>query len=145
MANLTETVRRPVPTGFKNYLDRVPLTPELAAIRDDKPLAGDAAQNPAQVPIADAERELLLSERQALVELRMSPGWPVLMRLFEKAYDSAEKSAIAVSRYDPLSHKEVIAARWAYLEMIRTAQNTLVSDINNEVELYKRKTKEMVK
>lgn len=135
-----------MPEAFGRYLRHEPINAELAAVRDGREPAEEAVQKrPPEPVITDAERELLSFERAALLELRMHAGWPVLMRLFEKAYDSEEKSAIAVSRQDPLSHKDSIANCWAYVEMIRAARNMVVGMVDREVEEYKRKTLEMVK
>jgi hypothetical protein len=123
---------------FENFTRGLPINEDLARLRDDPNFTMPAAvqPSPARGPIEDVERELDRSEKLALKELRMSPGWPVLERLLEKVVHNHRKSVISMSEADPLSNKDAIAAQWAYLTMLKAARNSVVMLVDAEVKAF---------
>lgn len=112
-------------TPFEKYLAGEPLNEELAALQRG---AERAAVNPfppspsyALAVNGDPERELTNTERLDLKEMRLSPGWPVMQRLFQKLFAIHHKSAITLSQYSPLENRDKIAEEWAYVVMYRRA------------------------
>ena len=126
MANLTD---------HEKYLAGEPLNDELRDLRDGKtpePLA-PVLPWPIPEPMEDAERELTLTERLALKELRASDGWNVQMRLLEKCILSHRNSVISMSQRDPLTNKDAIANQWAYLNALKSAKQAIEVLVDAEV------------
>lgn len=128
-------------TAHEKYLAGEPLSPELAELRDGKPVQFFA--NPIgeghTYPV-DPERELTRIEREQLKELRMHPGYLVLQRLGEKLFENHKKGAIALSQHNPLVNSDAIARQWAQTTMFRLALTQIDTGVSLEIaKLDKRK------
>jgi hypothetical protein len=121
---------------YEKYLAGEPVNEELAELKNN------LTQNRAQ-PANSAEKqesrqidgELTRSERVALKELRMAPGWAILQRLLEKIAKVQEQSAIVLSKNDPLGRSTEIANEWAYLQMMNRARITINYAVDAEIAL----------
>ena len=106
-------------TDYEKYLAGMPLNKELEELRDGKTHQTVAPQQPAQQRLlSDIDRPLTAQELEDLKEIRALPGWGVLLRLKEKLAAIHEKSAISISRHDPLANRDSVANEWAYVNMI---------------------------
>lgn len=125
-----------IPSMFERYSRGVPLNEELAALRDG------AGQQPTQAApgrtrldlVEDVERELERSERLALKEMVMSPGWTVLRRLLEKSFHRQKKGAISVSQDDPLGNAQKIAEVWAYVKALDRVKHEIPVMVQAEID-----------
>jgi hypothetical protein len=122
---------------FENYLNGVPLNPELAAVQKgmvslvEEPAK---AQKPQQRRvIEDVERELTRAERLDLKDLRASEGWPLLMRILERRFQKLHKAAINNSQNDPLGRSAEIAQTWAYVGLYERAKKDMESQVEEEL------------
>lgn len=119
--------------AHRSFLHGTPLSEEHAAVRDgSSPNKGHA--KPKKPEIENASRELTNDERAALRELRLSDGWPVLLRLQEKIVQMHRAGAISKSQIDPLGNSDEIAREWAYVGMFRRACRELTTLVSAEVE-----------
>ncbi len=125
-----------IPPMFERYSRGMPLSDELAALRDG------AAQQTKPEPLGqlrpeaveDVERELERSERLALKEMVMSAGWPVLRRLLEKSFHRTKKGAISVSQDDPLGNAQKIAEVWAYVKALDRVKHEIPVMVQAEID-----------
>jgi hypothetical protein len=102
--------------NFSRYLQGEPLTEELEALRAGRipePPMRRLGSEAAQLPAEGVSRPLTRADRVLLRELRASEGWPVLIRLFKRAVDREEKTAIVNSKVEPLTRANELAALWA--------------------------------
>jgi len=111
---------------FNKFLRGEPLTPELEALaKGDEPQAttqpGDA-------------RPLDNDDREHLKRLRLEPGWPVVLRLWNRDIQQAEHQAKGISLDDPLGNSKQLADAWAYVAMLHRSLNRLVALIESEVQ-----------
>lgn len=125
---------------LERYHRGIPLNSELQELHDGVKNAAVAASVLAMPPppISDPLRALTKSERGDLRELKLHPGWRVLERLKEKTLQTAEKSAIAKSKIDPLVNAEEIANAWAYLAMLQQGYLALAVGIETELKVDER-------
>ena len=119
-------------TNLEKFLAGEPLNAELAAIRSGDQVEAPAPTKP-EVKIEEPERELRKQEREALRRLRMSTGWPVLLRLFEKSFQIHRKAAIALSEQNPLANRDQVAESWAYVAMLKRARLETEGLVDTEV------------
>jgi len=129
---------------FEKYARGIPISEELEALRDGRDFA--APQEVRLPPAAkddksqrmggfEAERELTRGERIALKELRLSPGWPILLRIIEKSSLRLEKSAINASKGDPLGRDPRTGECWMELKMLEMALNVMPRLVAQEIEI----------
>ena len=132
-----------IESEFERFTRGRPINDEMAALRDDPNFVAKAmavvgavaqVEYAAPVPVEDVDRELERSEKLALKELRMSPGWPVLERLLEKAVHAHRKYVISMSEHDPLANRDLIANQWAYLNSLKAAKNSVIMRVNSIVQ-----------
>jgi hypothetical protein len=109
--------RYDIPEVYGRYSQGLPLTGELAAMRDgtQKPVEEAPRRMTMLEPVEDVERDLERGERIALKEMVLHPGWPVFRRLLEKSFHVQKKGVISISQQDPLGNAQKIAEQWAYL------------------------------
>lgn len=127
-------------TEFERFTRGQPINAEMELLRDDpnfvaKQMA-EVAVMPRREPLEDVERDLDRGERLALKEMRLSPGWPVLERLLEKALHFHRKAVISISESDPLGNKDAIADQWAYMNALKTAKNMVGVLVDAEVKAF---------
>jgi hypothetical protein len=120
-------------TAHEKFLQGIPLTDELAAVREGR---GEQAKPSPAAPRraqGDPDRELTRGERLELKEMVEMPGWELFRRLGEKAVRFHEKCAIAKSQNDPLANRDEIAAEWAYLKLFQRAMMELQTMVSVEI------------
>ena len=141
---MSESMRDDEMTPFERYALGIPLNEELAALKDGRDpinLAPAAVKDGSlrdfnYVPLGDTdvERDLTWSERVELKELRLSRGWPILLRLLEKSSHRLEKSAITASKGDPLGRNPATGERWMERNMFEMAVKALPKLVAREIE-----------
>lgn len=122
-------------TAHEKFLRGVPLTPELAALREGRD-AETAIPRPAPVErraFDDPERELSRPERLDLKEFWDMPGQKLYLRLAEKAIHFHQKRAITLSQDDPLANRDDVANAWAYVKIFRRVVAELEVIVNTEL------------
>lgn len=120
-------------TAHEKYLQGIPLTDELAAVRegrDERPKPSATAPRRAY---GDPDRDLTRAERLDLKEMAEMPGWQLFMQLAEKAARLHQKHAISKSQDDPLDNKDEIAAAWAYVNLFKRAVLELGTIVSAEI------------
>lgn len=129
---------------YQSYLNGEPLNEELAAVQAGKVVLMEnrepVANRQAGV-IEDAERPLSRTERLELKELRQSDGWPVLMRLLEKRFQTLRKAAINMSQNDPLGNSAEIGKTWAYVGMYARAKIEIEALLEEELKALREEEK----
>jgi hypothetical protein len=110
-------------TPHEKFMAGVPLTDELAAVRDGR---DQPEPKPRPAPVErraydDPERELSRPERLDLKEFWEMPGQKLYSRIAEKAIHLHQNRAINLSQEDPLKNRDQIANAWAYVKMFRRA------------------------
>lgn len=121
---------------YQSYLSGEPLNDELAAIRQGKVVLmenRDPVAHPQTGAIEDAERPLSRAERLELKEMRLSDGWPVLMRLLQKRFQTLRKAAINMSQNDPLGNAGEIGKSWAYVTLYQRAKIDMETLLDEEL------------
>jgi hypothetical protein len=119
-------------TAHEKFLMGIPLTDELAAVRDGREEQPKAATSPRR-PQNDLDRELTRAQRLELKEMVEMPGWELFLQLAEKATRAHQKYAIAKSQDDPLANKDQIAAEWAYVKLFQRAVLELGLIVTTEI------------
>ena len=120
-------------TAHEKFLQGIPLTDELAALRDgrdEQPKPSPAAQKKAH---GDLDRELTRAQRLDLKEMAEMPGWELFLLLGQKAVRLHQNYAISKSQDDPLANRDEIAAAWAYLKLFQRAVLELGTIVNAEI------------
>lgn len=123
--------------AFDRYMAGDPLNEENAAIRAgnaDKIAPLPTAEKKAPRPVTDPERELTMTERARLRELRAHEGWPVLLRLAEKIYRQRLSSVITMSQVEPIENAVPIGVQWSKLGQYKMAVHELTTAVTAEVE-----------
>jgi hypothetical protein len=129
-------------SSYEKYAQNIPLNEELAALHDGRDpveiqkAAARAVVKEEQANEAEGEleRELTRVERLDLKELRLSRGWPILVRLLEKSSHRLEKAAITASMRDPLARNPETGERWMEHKMFEIAKNALPKMVAREIE-----------
>lgn len=145
MPDSPEQPRNPLET-FERYLDRQPLSEDLAEIRAGK-MPGDEPLHPAEVTNG-ATREVtdrggLLDwkpnrrELVALSEIVDSEGWHILRNLLKKRLENLRETAITFSQNDPLRNKDAIADEWAYHAIQRKVLDDMELIVAEQLERLK--------
>lgn len=128
-------------SAFEKYRSGEPLNEELAAVRDGQPLAMEPL-HPLELAEAREERmarpglldwEPTREQLGWLQELRVSQGWDVLMRLFEKRLEIARERAIRVSESQPLENKDAISMAWAYHGVLQSVVRDVTPMVNEQL------------
>ena len=121
-------------TNLEKYLAGVPLTEELAALRDGRP---EEMETPVlwrhQASADDADRELTRDERELLREAKANGTFTTLMRLQRKALKIHIQSATMESENDPLKTPQDVANAWGYVKMFRRAIAELAMLVDAEI------------
>lgn len=128
-------------TNYDKYLAGQPLNEELAQLRAGR--MPDVFETPEHASLAgapfreqgfvgDAEAPLTHEERIALRELRLSPGWPVLHKLLNRAAASYKKAAIILSETDPLAKD--LADLWLSVKLSKELANRFIYAVAIEIE-----------
>jgi len=122
-------------TAHEKFLRGVPLTEDLAALRDGRDLE---TETPRPAPVErrafdDPERELTRAERLDLKEFWEMPGQKLYRRLLEKAIHFHQKRAICLSQDDPLANRDEIANAWAYVRIYRRVVAELETVVSVEL------------
>lgn len=132
-------------SAFEKFAQGLPLNEELAALKDGRdpinifpdPVKDGSLRDFNYVllgEVDEVERELTRSERVELKELRLSRGWPILLRLLEKSSHRLEKSAITASKGDPLGRNPATGERWMERNMFEMATKALPKMVAREIE-----------
>lgn len=129
-------------TAHEKYAMGIPLNDELAALKDgrdpiklqESPFPAAGRDVASEVGLEEVERDLTRSERVELKELRLSRGWPILLRLLEKSSLRLKKSAITASEGDPLGRDPKTGERWMERNMFELARNALPKLVQREME-----------
>ena len=125
--------------SLEDYLNGVPLTPELARLRDGIPDTPEP--EPMGIPAWEPdniERPLNDSEREDLAKLLTDPGWRVLQRLRKKYLRQMEREAILLSQTNPLANEHSIAIGWANLAAFKLQMRLDTGVIEEEVQQLKK-------
>ncbi len=121
-------------TPHEKFLAGVPLTDELAAVRDGR--EPETPKRPAPMErraYDDPERTLSRPERLDLKEFWEMPGQKLYLRIAEKAIHFHQKRAISLSQDDPLSNRDKVAIAWACVNMFRRAIAEMELMVNGEL------------
>lgn len=125
-----------LPASLEKYLAGEPLSEELAALRaglqDQGSLVSSLYPEQLRIPAEVSPRAQRLSraDKAALRELRAGEGWEALNRLAEIALRRHVESATLLSQEDPLANTQEVAARWAYVKMLRALWLELGRDVD---------------
>lgn len=121
-------------SNFEKFQRGIPLTDELRDIRDSNAAVVEMPQpTPAKGKIDKADRQLKREERADLKELLTLDGYPTLQRIFEKLVQLHEKSAISLSKQDPLGNQAEVVNAWAYVTIAKQVQREFFAAIEHEV------------
>jgi hypothetical protein len=127
---------------YEKFAQNMPLNEELAALKEGRDPV-EFAQAAGRNAVAAAEnpedgdellRPLTRGEQVDLKELRLSRGWPILLRLLEKSFHRLERSAITASIGDPLQRDPETGKRWVERNMFELAKNALPKLVKREID-----------
>ena len=133
--------------NYLKYLAGDPVNEELANLKagrlpdlfqESQAVAG-ALRMPNFAP-GDPEAPLTREERIALRELRLSPGWPVLHKLLERAAATYRRAAILLSETDPLAKD--LADLWLSVKLSKELSNRFMYAVAVEIEAGEETTHE---
>ena len=114
---------------LERYLKGEPLNEEMAAL-----MQGEGQTEQALPAFTGRDlRELDDNDRENLRRMCLEPGWPIFLRLLDKAIKGQEDMVKQSSKVDPLSNRDRLAADWAYVGMMERVRAMAVSLIGTEV------------
>lgn len=116
---------------FEKFLNREPLTEELAALQ-----RGEEVEVPYAAPqfsIPDM-RALDDDDREHLRRLQLESGWSVLLRLINRDIAAHKNEAEKISEDDPLGKKDQVAQAWAYVGMMKRGRDRMLAIVQAEIE-----------
>jgi hypothetical protein len=127
-------------TTFEKYLDREPLTEDLARLRDGlgEPLPAltgilQGWKPGSRIEIEDEDRSLTRAERLTLLEGRQGGTVTTVIRLLRRSLRAKIRAATINSENDPLGRQAEIAQEWAYVMTFRRSSMELESLILAEI------------
>ena len=127
--------RQTMSDQFDKYINREPLTRELAEIKAGRdpdappelvrPLI-EAASRDVTMPLTDADR-------LDLKDFREHPGWTVFVRLQKRTIAIHEKTAIVMSKDSPLANAVAVAQEWERINLFERAIIELTGLVDAEI------------
>lgn len=122
-------------TAFEKYMNREPLTAELAALREGRTEQVEIPElvQPFQRP-TDEEQPLSKAERQALRDARQGGGVTAVIRLLRRSLRIKTRQATIDSENDPLGRQSEIAQNWASIAAFRRACLEIEAMITLEIQ-----------
>ena len=104
--------------NYLKYLRGEPLNEELAKVRAGHYADSELLQIAQQIDedpvlaIENPEKPLTRDERVALKEIRIAPGWPVLIKVMERLLVAQRRIATSLSEADYKVTGEELASAW---------------------------------
>lgn len=117
---------------LEKFIKGEPLNDRLAALKNGPE---EEEEQPVRAPVARNLRELDDDDREHLRRLRLEPGWPIFLRVLDRAIKGQEDLVKDTSMDDPLANRDRLAADWAYVATMKKFRMMAVNLVEAEIRL----------